>query len=202
MSTTQAITNESRCAFLSLPPELCNQIYELALTHEPFVNIRRRNLTRGSEYIEPALTRTCRLIRNESLNIFYDANVFRFDCWKEETFKLRFISQDIGKLNIIEICADFCEHLDFFRLDVSQGLANYQLDLRPFIYSDGTPTKISSYCLNHKYLARGREYLGSCITGPNSCQSLTGEVFEKLLAILLGQSQVSLVGDQLRDIQI
>ena len=58
-------------SFSSLPPELRNQIYKLVL-----VSGHRITLFRPHSLVQPALTKTCRQIRRESLGIYYSRNSF------------------------------------------------------------------------------------------------------------------------------
>lgn len=75
----------------SLPAELRNHIYQLAVVHERSVDAAVH--ATGSEStglspchwrfdcVQPALAATCRQIRNEILPIYYGENVFRFKIW-------------------------------------------------------------------------------------------------------------------------
>lgn len=78
------------CYLLSLPAEIGNRIYEEVLVHidvlwvdpegVPIDKIRKDVLTNGRRFqylpSEPALTRTCRKVRRETLPIFYGRNIF------------------------------------------------------------------------------------------------------------------------------
>lgn len=78
------------CYFLQLPAEILNRIYEEVLVHDavlwvdpegvPIDKIRDDVLTDGRRFqylpSEPALTRTCRKVRRETLPIFYGRNIF------------------------------------------------------------------------------------------------------------------------------
>lgn len=81
---------ERRCYLLELPAEMLNRIYEEVLVCNPVLwvdpegvpidRIREDILTNGRRFqyltSEPALTRTCRQIRQDTLPIFYGRNIF------------------------------------------------------------------------------------------------------------------------------
>jgi hypothetical protein len=69
--------------FLDLPPELRNRVYELSMIHYP-------TKFRGPSH--PPLPRTCKLLRQEVLPIFYARSIFelefiRFDVYGENEFE-------------------------------------------------------------------------------------------------------------------
>ena len=90
--------------FLSLPPELRNRVYEYALVSDTAIEFRvsrfrsrtldtdalrmkRDQTTRklkerlSRELEQPPLTRTCRVIRDEALPVFYGNNTFLIGDW-------------------------------------------------------------------------------------------------------------------------
>lgn len=67
----------SRCRLLELPAELRNHIYEFVVLQESRVSIFTW-LPAHEEDAQPALSLTCRQIRNECLPVYYDVNTFRF----------------------------------------------------------------------------------------------------------------------------
>lgn len=78
--------------FLDLPPEIRNIIYTLALTESGDNSI---SICRGSSHLsEPALTRTCNQIRQESLPVFYGTNRF-FDHLSGALYAVQWL-QSIG----------------------------------------------------------------------------------------------------------
>ncbi|KAK4618342.1 hypothetical protein CLAFUW4_12549 [Fulvia fulva] len=84
-------------SFLDLPPEIRNTIYEFAVTCDndedcritacaPWPNAADRPIQELC--MEPALTRTCRQIRHESLPMFYSMNTF---CSDSNHFTLKWL---------------------------------------------------------------------------------------------------------------
>ncbi|TKA75986.1 hypothetical protein B0A55_03254 [Friedmanniomyces simplex] len=67
---------QEKCRFLTLPPELRNHIYELALVDTNPISIPWMYMLRSKEPSEPSLLRTCHRIRDEALPIFYSSNTF------------------------------------------------------------------------------------------------------------------------------
>ena len=77
MDQSKSITCTKRCVLLSLPAELRNRIYTMALLERP--HIETNSLHMNDTLCRSALTRTCRQIRAETIDMFYILNVFRFD---------------------------------------------------------------------------------------------------------------------------
>jgi hypothetical protein len=84
---------DKTCGLLSLPGELRNNIYELCLAKSTYIYAERAT---------PALTATCRQIRQESLPIYYGLNTFRFSrfiCGSEPSGKLDVHARHIRLMN-------------------------------------------------------------------------------------------------------
>ena len=77
--------------------------------------------------IQPALTRTCRQIRDETLKMYYELNVFHFICSESQKVELNPINNNISLMHRIEISIFFSEHAACFHLDLSKGLANCRI---------------------------------------------------------------------------
>lgn len=83
-----------------LPPELRNCIYELVLINEvPYGHCHVDHKTYPEQ---PALTRSCKLIRNEALPFFYSKNTFMIDATSQRYVEaarrwLRGLSKQIRK---------------------------------------------------------------------------------------------------------
>lgn len=72
-------TSNPRSLLLELPPELRALIFDFAVTsHEPLVTFPLDDYQRETyrEAVQPNLTRVSRLVRKESLPIFYSNNTF------------------------------------------------------------------------------------------------------------------------------
>lgn len=78
-----------KCHLLTLPPELRNYIYELALSPEPSATVDLLQPTPPSD----ALVRTCRQIRAESQLMY--RRLYR-EFWRETTFELVFEEEQLG----------------------------------------------------------------------------------------------------------
>lgn len=65
--------NDTHCALLELAAELRNRIYELVLVSEVPINVTRQL------FKEPPLLTACHQVRNETLQIYYDRNIFSLD---------------------------------------------------------------------------------------------------------------------------
>ncbi|KAK5697989.1 hypothetical protein LTR97_006949 [Elasticomyces elasticus] len=70
--------NEAKCRLLALPAELRLQIYEYAVLKSRPVIITRRETKAGrkAQLIQPALSKTCRSIREDALKIYYSKTRF------------------------------------------------------------------------------------------------------------------------------
>ncbi|KAK5120882.1 hypothetical protein LTR85_005949 [Meristemomyces frigidus] len=111
---------QPRPTLLTLPPELRNRIYDLAVRPDPgeggvtgeqsicvqtaferLYNIRHGNLTTWRT--QPSITRVCRQTRDEALPIYYAANTFvayLFDhMWDYELTSLQIRAKGIGRTN-------------------------------------------------------------------------------------------------------
>lgn len=75
-------TNQQAFRMLDLPAELRTRIYELVVIKAPVIDttITRDHVEIANMLIQPPLCRVCRQVRNESLPIFYGANVFLTIC--------------------------------------------------------------------------------------------------------------------------
>ena len=172
----------THCAFLSLPPELRNHIYEFSLFDPKngwmllvYSPCGFRDVDSG-----PALTKTCRQIRSETLNIFYERNAFHFFCFEDEPNPTsRQIPNSVGRMNVIDITFSF-SHPGRLRFNTSKGLANYQLDIV-------TGNDESSLSVNYRprRLVEGRKFLDECISKANPSTIMTGELFLELLKIIV-----------------
>ncbi|KAL9096511.1 MAG: hypothetical protein Q9165_001508 [Trypethelium subeluteriae] len=78
-STTNRLRETAFRSLLDLPIEIRKHIYELVLcTHDISLVIERNN----TQLQQPPLTRCCRLIRAESLDVFYTKNDFHTSIYK------------------------------------------------------------------------------------------------------------------------
>lgn len=184
MPTTQSCENGPRCGFLSLPAELRNRIYAYALTGEQAIKIFLMNKAYYKAVIQPPLTRACRQMRHDSFEMVYELSTFLFRCSMHQlpTLDIHPIRKHLHQLRNIEIETEFCQHVNSFHLDVSNGLASYKLRI------GRTYEEVSDDCSSVRYLTEARAYLDSCISGDNPATSLTQEIFETLLKILLRQT--------------
>lgn len=128
-STMHSATADSHCALLSLPPEIRNRIYEYAVVELPCVEIHLRQhqepCGHGGE--QPALTRTCRQIRNESLGLFYELNAFCIRAGPDRPRYLGPIRSYLDKVKKAQI--QIFDHPVSILLNVSNGPANCTLDV-------------------------------------------------------------------------
>lgn len=135
---------QERAGFLSLPPELRNEIYRLAFVlprKERFDLGKPSNFARSS-----ALLRTCRQVHEEGRTILYSENTFLFQRntsartqrWttdvREVGFKdLRFFLKSIGPTNI-----SFLRHIIFLLEDAVPSLNPHltSAEERRFVHDD------------------------------------------------------------------
>ncbi|KAK5737131.1 hypothetical protein LTR17_006914 [Elasticomyces elasticus] len=107
---------------LRLPAELRNIIYELALPRDNFcVSVRTTKPLHALRCLAesatiPALLATCRLIRNDTLPIFYGTNIFGLRTGSKKDFRdtlawLQSIGQRavVGKMNLVVTGTIACE---------------------------------------------------------------------------------------------
>ncbi len=100
--TAQGSEPLRRTTLLTLPPELRNLIYELALLQEDPIQISTSNISERTAFL-----RACKQIRREARAIFY-ANAFRI-LWDRTTFHARedlfaFLAR-AGRGNVVHIPA-------------------------------------------------------------------------------------------------
>ena len=87
-TNTMSTNPKPICRFLELPAELRNRIYELVLVKEkpklqcflPPTIVSIETMEKTQFIQQPALTRTCSQIRQESLPVFYGGNIFFISC--------------------------------------------------------------------------------------------------------------------------
>ena len=175
--------------FLSLPAELRNGIYELALIEVPMIPERsilayttRPSYERPQK--EPALTMTCRQIRRETLKIFYERNIFEFRCYTVEPApRVEALPVAVNMMSTIDISP----YSDIrFRLDVSKGLASYKLDTM----TGNEVHPIRTTVITKQFpgsLTPARKYLDESISRDGESAALTKDMFGTLLEIMLGR---------------
>lgn len=132
--TSKPVTGESR--LLSLPAELRNRIYELALPTllcvESEEEFEAANLDMPQQ---PSLTRVNRQIRDESLQLYYGLLTVRlFLHWTEDLVQYRCWFEAIGKnFRLIKRFefkdAEECTHDNYIVLKWSPVLTRFQLSV-------------------------------------------------------------------------
>lgn len=79
--------------FLDLPAELRNHVYELAMLDQTSLDIRPsyhgkiRLPDLAHQVAQPPITRTCRLVRRDTLPIFYGETLFTFRIHRPQLWK-------------------------------------------------------------------------------------------------------------------
>ena len=193
MPTSKTAASSSCCTLLSLPAGLRNRICELVVTRDlptPAIYMdlsgsgKKEVISYREVQVQLSLTETCRQIRKESLPLFYELNIFLLaqPFRSEADLYIQRLGKYASKLRRVCLVVDDCYHRYSFILDVSKGLANYQLDLG---YRDGTVVRQEEGCSNASWLRRGRKYLDACASEAHSSTTLSAEVIHKLYRILL-----------------
>jgi hypothetical protein len=96
-----AISEPQSPSLLTIPSELRNEIYRLALTSSERIEITEN-------YTEPALLSTCRQIRNEATPILYlennwSINLHGWDCTLYKAFSTHIYRRGITKLSKLNV---------------------------------------------------------------------------------------------------
>ncbi|KAK5709314.1 hypothetical protein LTR17_019885 [Elasticomyces elasticus] len=111
------MTPTTRSAFLELPPELRNRVYEAALIQRsPIPTHPERDIFLQPGLCKPiwrapALLQTCRQIRCEAFKIYYALNTFSIDCSEREDVMLP-VLQWLRALDVESRRALACVRLD------------------------------------------------------------------------------------------
>ena len=118
----------TRCYLLALPAEVRNEIYELVVVVSDPVQ--------EHHFAVIPLARTCRQIREETVKMFFQQNIFRFDCHLFVPQLLQTIRDPIEEMRFIEIHTawNLTSHPHtpdslILCLDVKEGLRNLKTDV-------------------------------------------------------------------------
>lgn len=111
-ATYTTFQEEAKCRLFSLPPELRNSIYRLALAKDDAILVTSSPWPDGTipNSVMPGLLRTCRQTRNEASNMFYDINIFRFPAAILASYN-RFLGKNVAKMRRIQLAITGCDHL-------------------------------------------------------------------------------------------
>lgn len=149
--------SSGRCRLLELPPEIRDQIWSFAVTewsptklnnsstaisntlmlHKASIRIDRLNTPPP-----PAVTRTCRQIRSETLHLYYSENIF--ECWRplpwlsdwsRSTFVAWLTSLGPERRGWIDKICLLYKHHDELAYDIEEPLADYGILVRPGVIS-------------------------------------------------------------------
>lgn len=173
------------CYLLSLPPELRNRIYQLALVKYPHIEVVTFRYCTVAR--QPPLTRTCRQIRNESLLMFHQLNTFRFILHRNYTRKVKicfdFIESHISELRHIEIASR--HHYSYLTLELG-GKDSQNRRLKMVTNGSCICDWYAESCVftDPKVLASGEAYLQSCERTADGGLLLDAETLKMLIAKL------------------
>ena len=187
--TTQMLTtpaSQPDCALLSLPAELRNRIYELALITPTPITCWTRKFLAGErpKHAETGLIRTCQQIRNEGLKIYYHDNIFELRC----CVKLDPSPELPSLAHFMRVIRVFvhnqCSHGHlYFELNLRDGAERGKLVLvRPSrgVWENGKGVD----CSKAPVLDRAQAYLKGFRNEEGKTDGLTAETLRHLLKIL------------------
>lgn len=181
-SATKAAAKKSECAFLALPAELRNRIYEFALIKDdPIEVVLWRPCSNGAP---PALTQTSRQIRSESLPIFYGLNTFRLDA--EDWFNRAIAKDTASTLSNIQLIRDMeiivCDHGNYYRLRLNDTFDDYSLGM---VHRQGWSTleDLPKCLVRPQRHAEAKAVLDLHMGGAGGRSGLDRETFDKLMTI-------------------
>ncbi|KAK5124760.1 hypothetical protein LTR85_001473 [Meristemomyces frigidus] len=155
-------TNDAKCHLLLLPAELRNCIYELAITACTFIWMKDAR--------QPALTRTCRQIRGESLPIFYECNTFRiYDEYKSRVrrpdapFNFGTSASHVGEMKHMQL--ELCPHGRVYDVKLGANLKDYEMAMMRGgqFFAVVADKKLRGCVVNAFELAHGKTKLDSMI---------------------------------------
>lgn len=113
----------SKTTFLSLPAEIRNEIYSLALIEDAPVRV----LTTRPYLLEPALLAIGKQVRSEALGLWYGENVFEIDGSSPAVKFLRATSDyKLRALRCLRISTTFVPAADYIRTRTEQLLREFQ----------------------------------------------------------------------------
>lgn len=178
-TTHEPASASSKCHLLSLPPEVRNEIYKLAVAESEiiFINgLKPGNKRSTYSEQEPGLLRTCHEIRNDALGIYSGLNCFKF-IWPvfgspqlpvaiEEMQHIRGVSVGSGPFAIVP-----------FDLDIGKGLANYKLG-----FDSSSRVNIDMIAITR--LEDGKAWLNSISS--QEYEKLTNTMLRDLFKVLKG----------------
>lgn len=169
---------DGHCPLLALPAELRNRIYEFAIVESTPIDMVMRKRT-GSD-AQPGLTRTCRQIRQETLQMFFQDNVFRFDCDNDlDTEQQGILSACASYLPMIKIIQlAVCSQGDYYELTTVKGLAHYGLEIPE------REEKSACDVVNPQGLDKGRDMLNTMIAPQGETAVLTADILRQLITEL------------------
>ena len=180
------------CGLLSLPPELRNRIYEIVVKIDVSpINICLWNAVKIDK--QPAITRTCRQIRNESLPMYYQLNTFCFDAseWYLEAF--RDVNGPFSALMdtylvlMRTIRVNTCKYHDncyFYELKLAKQGGFESLEMIVGENSADACWLLRNCGVNGTTLARARRLLDSCLQEVEPRAKLDKSTLESLIDVL------------------
>ncbi|KAK4546785.1 hypothetical protein LTR36_001517 [Oleoguttula mirabilis] len=155
-------TNSDTVCHLLLAAELRNRIYELAVSDQTFI--------RMPDARQPALTRTCRQIRNESLPLYYECNTFRiYDEHKRRNSRpdapVRFGPSNLRIQEMKHIQIEMCGHGSVYNLKIGRCVKEYEFTM---VLGDSVAAydkmKLRRRCrVNDRELAHGKSTINSLL---------------------------------------
>ena len=125
MATTnpQEFNHGAQTTFLSLPPEIRNEIYSLALVEDRPLRVR----TVHPYLLEPGLLATNKQVRSEALGIWYGENLFEIDGSSPAVKFLRATSDDkLRTLQCLRILTSLVPAGDYIKTRIEQLLREFQ----------------------------------------------------------------------------
>lgn len=119
----QKSNSEAKTTFLSLPAEIRNEIYSLAIVEPVTLNIRSVH----PYLLEPGLLATNRQVRSEALGIWYSGNAFEIDGSSPAVKFLRATSDDkLRALRCFRIFTTFLPAAGYIDTRINQLLREFQ----------------------------------------------------------------------------
>lgn len=177
------------CYLLQLPAELRNLIWEYSTIRTESIKFLSMEEGISDEDTEtgapPPLAQTCRQIRSESMDMYYEHNTFRLHTGvlerndvNDEWFlrALRPLSRNLRHIDI-----QICDHENFYRLEVEHSSRSLTLEV---VFNDDDGDQEGCIVGNESRLIQGRKYLESTLAKDRTVFGLEADELKRLARIL------------------
>lgn len=184
-----AANASSSCAFLQLPAELRNIIYELAVLKNHRILTTLDQIPDIPDDIQPPLTQTCRQIREECLPIYYEQNVFVYGR-RNEPSERPWRVQHLRRMRNIDLHVegyDFGVHLLTPHSISTVRFGFYSIKPLGEVGENDSTYHLEG--LNNASFARQFLDYGVSKIGPDA--PLTGRIIDQLFLVLLTPAECS-----------